>query len=62
MKVIRHPDPPTPKGRPIMRFDQPPPAPAPVAHEPPRGATATAREALRKAQYPGEIDPRQMVS
>ncbi|HEV2159573.1 hypothetical protein [Bradyrhizobium sp.] len=61
MKVIRHPDPPAPKSRPIMKFAAPPPAPPPQAHPKVRSSNEVAAHAVRVASTPGSINPKQMV-
>lgn len=64
MKVTRHPDPPAPKSRPIMKFACPQPGPhhEPASATPPKASNELAAEAVRKASSPGRIDPRQMRS
>jgi hypothetical protein len=59
MKIIRHPNPPALKSRPIMKFDPPPAAPPPE-HPTPRSSNEVAAHAVRVASSPGSIDPRQM--
>lgn len=59
MKIIRETKPPI-VSRPIMKFDPPPPAPAPVAHKPPTSSNEVAAHAVRVASSPGGIDPKQM--
>jgi hypothetical protein len=59
MKVIRHPEPPAPKSRPIMDFAAPPPAPPMPSQKSAAASNELAAETIRKANNPGEIDPRQ---
>jgi hypothetical protein len=59
MKIIRT-APPKQSWEPIKKFDQPPPASAPV-YTKPTASNALAAEAVRIASEPGGISPKQQV-
>lgn len=60
-KVIRHPEPPAPKSRPIFKFDQPAPAPKPDPHPTVPASNAVARHAVQVASdRERQIDPKMM--